>query len=117
MAPSINKGNLEKTNFPITYGEHSISKYLFNKAVAKIKNKFNLEQKRAKELIEDIVKMIIQDNKPPANLEREVNSLGCDEWEFLREKSIAEVIEDQEKNKKRRKPCLFLIFWWNLTSK
>jgi len=96
-----------KINFPITYGEHSISKYLFNKAVTKIKNKFNLEQRRAKELIEDIIKTMILQNKPPATLEHQIDDLSYDEWEFLRDQTIEEVLESQKIEEKQRKPWFF----------
>jgi len=101
------KTGFSSTNFPIIYGEHSISKYLFNKAVAKIKNKFNLEQRRAKELIEDIIKNMISEQMPPAALEHQVDALSYDEWEFLREQTIEEVLESQKISKKQRKPWFF----------
>jgi len=101
------KNDFVSINFPITYGEHSISKYLFNKAVAKIKNKFNLEPKRAKELIEDIIKNMILEQRPSAALEHQVDDLSYDEWEFLREQTIDEVLESQKISKKQRKPWFF----------
>ncbi|MFA5880078.1 MAG: hypothetical protein WC860_07905 [Candidatus Margulisiibacteriota bacterium] len=93
--------------FPIPYAEGSISKQVFNKAVAKIKSKFSLDHKRATELIEDIVKAMISENKLlPKNknivrangqfLIREIDNLDCPTWSFLREKTIAEVLLDQK---------------------
>ncbi|MFA5880228.1 MAG: hypothetical protein WC860_08705 [Candidatus Margulisiibacteriota bacterium] len=85
--------NEKMPRFP--YAEGLISKQLFNKAVAKIKAKFNLDHKRAIELIEDIVKAMITENKPLTDLDHEIAGLSFANWHFLREKSIAEVIDSQ----------------------
>lgn len=100
-----------KISFPIVCGEEKISRYLFNKVLKKIKAKFNIEDNRAQEIVEDIIKMIISEAKLASTLEREAAGLNYVEWDFLREKSIAEVLTEKEQSQKNKKLPWFLSFF------
>ena len=94
MIKNQNNNKKLSISFPITYDSFQITREYFLLAVEKLMQKFNIPKARACELAEDIIKLMITQNKPPSDLEHEIEDLGYDEWDFLREKSILEVIEE-----------------------
>ncbi len=84
--------NFNEIYFPIPYSTHQITKEQFLIAVEKLMQKFDITVERAAEITEDIIKAMILENKPPSALEHEINALAYAGWDFLREKSIEEVI-------------------------
>ena len=91
--------SLKKILFPIIYNSNQITEEQFLIAIEKLMQKFNITKTKAYELAEDIIKLIITQNKPPSDLAHNIEDLGSDEWEFLREKSIAEVINEYENSR------------------
>ncbi|MFA5879450.1 MAG: hypothetical protein WC860_04665 [Candidatus Margulisiibacteriota bacterium] len=82
--------------FPIIYNEYSINEQVFNIAVEKIMQKFDLSHERAIELTEDIIKAMILENKPANNLEHEIDGLVYSNWHYLRYQSIEEIIKNKK---------------------
>ncbi|MFA5879010.1 MAG: hypothetical protein WC860_02430 [Candidatus Margulisiibacteriota bacterium] len=81
-----------KNKFPIIYNASSITEEQFLLVIEKLMLKFEINEKKAIELAEDIIKAMITENKPLNDLAHEIDSLDFSDWHFLREKSIAEVI-------------------------
>ena len=91
---------MNKTNtsiFPITYATHQITQEQFLIALEKLMQKFDITKERATEITEDIIKAMILENKPNSSLADEINNLSDAGWQFLRKKSIQEVIEKTKK--------------------
>ena len=83
---------LSNTIFPITYSTHQITQKQFLLAAEKLMQKFRITKERAIELTENIIK-----NKPPNDLEHEIQGLACAYWHFLSGESIQSVIEKCKK--------------------
>lgn len=84
-------------SFPITYNSNQITKTQFLIAVEKLMQKFSINQDRAVEITEDIIKAIVCENKPSGVLEYEIDGLVYHGWNFLREESLSDVIEKYKK--------------------